>query len=141
MIYRFYVNLNLKHDNYFEQYTQIYDVFNENDFSLYILSETMQHFQNTTINSKIAVVEKIVIFMIAMYKFIYRNRKHEHAKKIESVNRNVNNNKRNETIVRFDLNKTIVIIKTIKYRNHCTKLYHIDDKCKELHFKLTIQNN
>ena len=43
--------------------------------------------------------------------------------------------------MRFDSNKTIVIIKTIKYYNHCKKLYHIDDECKKLHFKLIIQNN
>ena len=61
-------------------------------------------------------------------------------KKIENVNRNVNNEKRNETM-RFDSNKTVVIIKTIKYCNHCKKLYHIDDDCKKLHFKLIMQNN
>ena len=79
--------------------------------------------------------------MIAMHKFIHRNSKYENVKKIESVNRNVNNSKRNETILRFNSNKTVVIIKTIKYYNHCKKLYHIDNEYKELHFKLTIQNN
>ena len=141
LIYRFHVNLNLKHDNYFEQNAQIHDVFNENDFSLHILSKTMQHIQNTIINSKIAVAEKIVIFMIAMHKFIHRNRKHENAKKVESVNRNVNNNKRNEIVVHFNSNKTVVITKIIKYCNHCKKSYHIDDECRKLHFELTIQNN
>ena len=86
LIYRFHVDLNSKHDNYFERYTQIHNVFNENDFSLHILNEAMQHFQNTIINSKIAVVERIVIFIIAMHKLIHQNREHESAEKIENVN-------------------------------------------------------
>ena len=79
--------------------------------------------------------------MIAIHKFIYRNREHKNSKKVENVNRNVNNNKRNEIIIRSDSNKTVVIIKTIKYCNHCKKSYYIDDECRKLHFKLTIQNN
>ena len=78
--------------------------------------------------------------MIAMQKFIHRNRDHENAKKIENVNRNVNKKKRNE-IVYFNSKKLVVIIKTIKYCNYCKKFYHIDDEYKELHFKLIIQNN
>ena len=99
LIYRFHVNSDSKHDNYFERYTQIYDVLNENDFPLHIPNEAMQHFQNTIINSKSAIAEKIVIFMIAMHKFIHRNREHENAKKIESINLNVSNSRWNETIV------------------------------------------
>ena len=135
LIYRFYVNLNSKHDSYVERYIQIHDVFNENDFSLHILSEAMQYFQNTIINSKIAIAEKIVIFIIAIHKFIHRNREHENVEKIENVNRNVSNSKRYEIIVSFDSNKIVVIIKTIKYCNYCKKLYHIDNECKELHFE------
>ena len=95
----------------------------------------MKYFQNTIINFKIAVAAKIVIFIIAMHKFIDRNREHENAEKIENVNRNVNNSKQNKTVVRFNSNKIVVIIKTIKYCNYCKKLYHIDNECKELHFE------
>ena len=97
----------------------------------------MQHFQNTIINAKIVVVENAIVFMIAMQKFIHRNRDHESVKKIENINRNVNNEKRNETM-RFNSNKTVVIIKTIKYCNHCKKFCYIDDKCTKLHFELIL---
>ena len=53
-IYRFHVNLNSNHDNYFERIVQTYDLL------LHILSEVMQHFHNTIINSKIVVVENAV---------------------------------------------------------------------------------
>ena len=131
MIYRFHVNLNSEHESYFERYAQIYDVFNKDNFLLHTLSETIQHFQNTIINSKIAVAKKVVIFMIAMHKFIDRNREHDNAEKIENVNRNVNNNKQNETVVRSDSNKTAVIIKrsnvAITAKSHITSTTDVEN--------------
>ena len=109
----------------------------KNDFFLHILNEIMQYFQNTIINSKIVVVENAIIIMIAMQKLIHRNRDHENVKKVENVNRNVRNKKRNE-IVCSDSNKTIVSIKTIEYCNHCKKRFHIYDEFKGLHFELII---
>ena len=73
-IYRFYVNLNSKHDNYFERYTQTHDAFKENNSFLHILSEIMQYCQNTIINSKIVIVENAIVFMIAMQEFIHQYR-------------------------------------------------------------------